>query len=68
MSGLKNATVRFLAEEYCKDNVNAVLNSDVDNFFRTDKFESGYVEVDGVKFFEAKNITGSLVLSMPFKS
>ena len=68
VSGLKNATVRFLAEEYCKDNVNAVLNSDVDAYFRTDKFESGYVEIDGVKFFEARNVTGSLVLSMPFKS
>ena len=68
VSGLKNATVRFLAEEYCKDNVNAVLNSDVDAYFRTDKFESGYVEIDGVKFFEARNVTGSLVLSMPFKN
>ena len=65
MSGLKNATVRFLAEEYCKDNVNAVLNSDADAFFRTDKFESGYAEIEGVKFFEARNVTGSLVLSMP---
>lgn len=67
VSGLKNATVRFLPEEYCKKNVNAVLNSDVGYYFRTDKFESGYVEIDGVKFFEAKNVTGSLVLSMPFE-
>lgn len=69
VSGLKNATVRFLAEDYCKDNVTAVLNSRSDcGFFRTDEFESGYVEIDGIKFFEVKNVTGSLVLSMPFKN
>ena len=68
VSGLKNATVRFLAEEYCKGNVNAVLNSSADAFFRTDKFESGYTEIEGVKFFEVKNVTGSLVLSMPYIS
>lgn len=66
VSGLKNATVRFLAEKYCEDNVNAVLNSFADAFVRTDKFESGYVKIDGVNFFEAKNITGDLVLSMLF--
>ena len=32
------------------------------------EFESGYVEIDGIKFFEVKNVTGSLVLSMPFKN
>ncbi len=68
VSGLKNATVRYLAEEYCKDNVNAVLNSDTDFFFRTDEFESGYVEIDGIKFFEVRNVTGSIVFSMPFKN
>ena len=68
VSGLKNATVRFLAEEYCKGNVNAVLNSSADAFFRADEFESGYAEIEGVKFFEVKNVTGSLVLSMPYIS
>ena len=67
VTGLKNATVRFLAEEYCKNDVAAVSNSDIDFYNRTDKFETGYVEIDGVKFFEARNVTGELVLSMPYK-
>lgn len=67
ISGLKNATVRFLGEEYCKDNVQAVLNSSADAFFDVDSFESGYVEIGGVKFFEVRNVTGSLVVSMPFE-
>lgn len=67
LSGLKNATVRFLAEDYCKDDVYAVLNSDHGFYKRSDKFESGYVEVDGMKFFEVRNVSGTLVLSMPYK-
>ena len=65
--GLKNGTVRFLAEKYCGDNVNSVLNSDYDFFKRTAGFESGYVEIDGVRFFEAKKVTGNIVFSMPFE-
>lgn len=63
--GLKNATVRFFAESYCRENIAAVLNSDTDFFCRTDEFESGYCEINGMRFFEARNVTGRLVLSMP---
>jgi hypothetical protein len=66
ISGLKNATVRFLPEDYCKNNVSAVLNSRPDNFDAADEFESGYTTIDGIKFFEVKNVTGSLTISMPF--
>lgn len=65
VSGLNNATVRFLAEEYCKDHVSAVLNTEGDACYLTDAFESEYVEIDGIRFFEVKNVTGRLVLSMP---
>lgn len=67
VSGLKNATVRFLPEDYCKNNVSAVLNSYPDAFDAADEFESGYTTIDGIKFFEAKNVTGSLTISMPFE-
>ena len=65
VSGLKNATVRFFAESYCGENIAAVLNSDTDFFCRSDEFESGCREMNGMKLFKARNVTGSLVLSMP---
>lgn len=70
INGLKNATVRFLAEQYCKDNIHAVLNPYPfsDEYTYEDEFESQYVEIDGITFFEAKNVTGKLVVSMPFKN
>lgn len=67
VSGLENATVRFLAEDYCKNDFDAVLNSHVDMYFVGDEFEGEYVEIDGITFYEARNITGSIVFSMPFK-
>ena len=68
VSGLKNATVRFLAEDYCKDNLHAVLNSCPENYADVDEFESQYVEIDGITFFEVRNVTGTLVVAMPFKN
>jgi len=67
ISGLKNATVRFLGEAYCKDNVEAVVNSNGDHFFVSEKFDGEHKIIDGISFFEARNITGSIVFSMPFK-
>lgn len=67
ISGLKNATVRFLPEDYCKNNVSAVLSSYPYEFDAANEFESGYTTIDGIKFFEAKNVTGSLTISMPFE-
>lgn len=70
INGLKNATVRFLAEQYCKDNIHAVLNPYPfsDEYTYADEFESQYVEIDGIAFFEARNMTGKLVVAMPFKN
>lgn len=67
VTGLENATVRFLAESYCKDDVNAILNCKDGQFINTDKFEGGYVTIDGVLFYEARNVTGEMVFSMPYK-
>ncbi len=65
INGLKNATVRFAAEAYCRKNVKAVLNSNV-WYIGGDSFESEYVTINGVTFYEARNITGKIVFSMPF--
>ena len=65
VKGLKNATVRFLAEDYCKDNIEAKLNSHRDFFFVSDEFDGGYVIRDGITYYEARNITGTITFSMP---
>ena len=65
VKGLKNATVRFLAEEYCKDNIEAKLNSHRDFFFVGDDFDGGYVTKDGITYFEARNVTGTITFGMP---
>ena len=65
VSGLQNATVRFLAEEYCKDRVTAVLNSQTDFWVVGDPFECEQVTIDGLTFCEVRNVTGTLVFSMP---
>ena len=65
LKGLKNATVRFLAEDYCKDNIEAKLNSHRDFFFVGDEFDGGYVTKDGITYYEARNVTGTITFSMP---
>ena len=64
--GLQNATVRFLPEKYCEKNVTAVVNSHVDYYFVGDAFEGRYVTEHNITYYEVKNITGSIVFSMPF--
>ena len=62
--GLKNATVRFFAEEYCKNNITAVTNF-------TSTYESGvdvkpkYRKIGNILFCEFENITGNLLIAMP---
>lgn len=63
--GLQNAVVRVLAETYCQNNIHVVLNSQEDWFNVGDAFEGGYVTIDGAVFYEARNVTGTLVFSMP---
>lgn len=67
VSGLENATVRFLAESYCREDVSAVLNSIPDFYAVGDEFESGYVTIEGRLFFEARNVSGEMVFSLRYK-
>lgn len=65
--GLNNATVRFFGEEYAKDNVKGVLNSFGDMWYDADEFEWETVESEEYgTYYEAKNVTGTMVFSMPF--
>lgn len=65
VSGLKNAVVRFFPESYCKGDIQAVLNSHSDHYFVGDAWEGEYHPEEG--YFEYRNITGKLVISMPRK-
>lgn len=67
VTGLENATVRFLAEDYCKDNIEAKLNSHRDFFFVSDDFDGGYVTKDGITYYEVRNVTGTITFGMPDK-
>lgn len=62
--GLENATVRFFAERYCTDNINILVNSDYPYFVGED-FEGRYVTDRNGTYYEADNITGNIVFSMP---
>jgi len=65
--GLKNATVRVFAEEYCRDCIGAVLNSHEDHYFVGDAFEGEYKTDEYGTYFEARGVTGNFVFSMPFR-
>ena len=65
--GLENATVRFVAENYCKDNIVIKLNTKAPSRVITDPFESRYVTENGITYCEIINVTGTLTLSMPMK-
>lgn len=67
VSGLKNATVRFLAENYCKEDIEVKLNTYKPYYPKGDEFEGEYVTKDGITYFEARNITGELLFSLPAK-
>lgn len=63
--GLKNATVRVFAENYCRGNISAVLNGATDLYIVGDPFEGSYRTDEYGVWYEAKNITGTFVFSMP---
>ena len=67
ISGLENATVRFFGEEYCKGEVYATLNVTGNHWHHGDDFE--WVRVDSEEhgtYWEARNVTGTLMVAMPF--
>lgn len=65
--GLKNATVRFLAEDYCKENVDVRLNTHVSACQISDPVFPKYVTQNGDTYCEVTGVTGTLVFSMPMK-
>lgn len=67
VSGLKNATIRFFAPEYCKNNIEAVLNSDDENALVGESFDGEYITDENGTYFEARNVTGKLIFSIPLK-
>ncbi len=67
VTGLKNATVRFLAPPDCEREVSAALNSRLDFYLVGDPFDSGYKADENGTYYEARNVTGELVLSIPFQ-
>lgn len=67
VKNLKNATVRFLAEDYCKDNIKVLLNTKSPFYMIGDDFEGKYVTDGQITYFEATNITGDMLFSMPVK-
>ncbi|MBQ6907672.1 MAG: hypothetical protein IJQ28_04780, partial [Clostridia bacterium] len=65
VSGLKNATVRFLPEIYCKEDIEVKLNTWKPYYPAGDYFEGGFITKDGITYYEARNITGDILFSMP---
>ncbi len=67
LTGLKNATVRFLPPDWCKNDVHGVMNSKEDYFIVGDDFNSSIVTQNGETYYEAKSISGEFVISIPFE-
>lgn len=67
LSGLRNATVRFLGEQYCMENLEVQLNpTGVFESYTSHPVEWEYVTIDGVRVCEVRNVTGTLFFNMPF--
>ena len=66
VSGLENATVRFFAEDYCKDNIQVLRNTHIDYHFVSEPFEGEYVTDGNLIYYEVRNVTGRMTFSMPF--
>ncbi len=67
VTGLKNATVRFFAEDYCRDDVTVKLNTKGASRIVSDPFDFRYVTENGETYCEISNVSGTLLLSMPMK-
>ncbi|MBQ8440306.1 MAG: hypothetical protein IJX19_06585 [Clostridia bacterium] len=67
VSGLKNATVRFLAEDYCKENIDVRINTRGDACVLTDPVFARYVTENGVSYCEVFVDKGSVTFSMPMR-
>ena len=63
--GLKNATVRFFSEEYCKEQGIAVLNTVAPFRVLSDPFEGEVITDENGTYYEVRNVTGTMIFSMP---
>lgn len=64
VSGLENAIVRFFPERYCGQNLNVLLNASFP-YFVGEKFEGEYINDEFGTYYEVRNVTGTLLFSMP---
>lgn len=67
VEGLKNATVRIIAENYCKDNFLVQVNTNESFCTKTDPFDGSYINVGRDIFYEVRNVIGKLTFSMPWE-
>jgi len=66
ITGLNNATVRFFAPDYCKENLEFIYNSDDVFAFVSEPFDGKYVTDENGTYYEAKGLTGKLIIATPF--
>lgn len=59
--------MRFLAPKDCEQKIEACLNSRLDFYIVGDPLDGGFVTDENGTYYEARNVTGELVLSVPFK-
>ena len=68
VNGLKNATVRFYGERYCKEEVSVKINVIGDYCENNGELNVELIQSEEYgTYYEVKDVTGDLVFSMPFK-
>ena len=67
VTGLKDATVRFFSENYCKDNTNIVVNTNHggEACVLSEPYEGGLVQSEVGTYYELRHVTGEVIFSMP---
>ena len=64
VEGLQEAVVRFFPEDYCGEDIQVLLNSSYP-YFVGDSLEGQWKQEGGHRYYEMRNVTGKLTLSMP---
>lgn len=67
INGLNNATVRVIAENYCKNDFLVQVNTNEDFCTKTEEFDGNYINIGRDTFYEVRNVTGKLTVSMPWQ-
>lgn len=66
VSGLQDAVVRFVPEDYCGEEIQVLLNSSYP-YFVGDPIEGQWRQEGLHRYYEMHHVTGTLTLSMPSK-